>query len=253
MSDQVHSSRGSSSTPAAPPTLRREEADGQQCSFHIPIAKHRWETPVRGKWSSGASRARGSSMKDGEAPRWTDETWETNATREKSQATGPGPACALKGQASFIGLLTESNGSAWGPGAGASVACMGGWDGARGRGSGGVAIEVDMIWAASPGADSLHYKGLSRPAVTGQPRAQPRPCDFCDASRSHAWLAWLDWGWDFRCSTKCSTGPPRAGATRGPSPSFLESTLQQRRPPAPCLLPAKRRDQGPTPVIKLLS
>jgi hypothetical protein len=55
-------------------------------------------------------------MKDGEAPRWTDETGETNATREKSQATGPGPACALKGQASFIGLSTESNGSAWGPG-----------------------------------------------------------------------------------------------------------------------------------------
>lgn len=84
-------------------------------------------------------------MKDGEAPRWTDETGETNATREKSQATGPRPACALKGQASFIGLSTESNGSAWGPGLARLLHAWAPGKGARGRGSGGVAVEVDWL------------------------------------------------------------------------------------------------------------
>lgn len=70
-------------------------------------------------------------MEDGEAPRWTDETGETNATREKSQATqGQGVAgvCTERSGVFYRALDGIKRQRLGGARPGASVACMGAWD-----------------------------------------------------------------------------------------------------------------------------
>jgi hypothetical protein len=101
-----------------------------------------------------------------------------------------------------------------------------------------VAVEVDMVWAASPGADSQRPGSHS---ATGQHRAQPRPYDFCDASRSFACLTWLDQGWIFAAMLDHPPRRrPRAGATRS-------QPIVSRIHPSTASSPS--RDPGTTPVI----